>query len=211
MKNLLLLTAAFLFVQISIAQRSGELEWQKQKLPATIINVPQSASVTEAAILQKLSKIGYKPKESKGVYTIKGARITEISPELIDIYFKVERRGKKDKEESVVYFVVSKGYENYIKSTDDPLLNMNIQNYTRGFVPLAEAEGLEREIKEQEETLKSAEKKAGDLQEESESLQKRLKKLQEDIEENQKSIEKQRTEIDNQRKALDLLKAKRKN
>jgi vacuolar-type H+-ATPase subunit I/STV1 len=210
MKKLLLFSAAVLFMQISFAQRSGEMEWQKQKLPATIIDIPQSASVTEAAILQKLSQLGYKPKESKGVYSIKGARIPEISAEMIDIYFKVDRKSRKDKDESVVYFVVSKGYENFVKSTDDAALNQNIQNYTRGFIPLAEAEGLEREIKAQEETLKSAEKKAADLQDESESLQKRLKKLQDDIEENKKNIEKQKAEIDNQRRALDILKAKRK-
>lgn len=209
MKKFILLSLTFFAIHFSFAQTSGELEWQKNKLPATVTDVPQNASATEAAILQKLAQIGYKPKETKGVYVLKGAKIPEISPEQIDIYFKVERKSRKEKDESVVYFVVSKGYENYVKSTDDAALNQSIRTYCQNFAPWAEAEALEREIKDQEDAVKSSEKKAADLQDESENLQKRKKKLEEDIETNKKNIEKQKQDIESQRKALDVLKAKR--
>lgn len=211
MKKFILLSIAFFALHFSFAQTSGELEWQKNKLPATVTDVPQSASATEAAILQKLAQMGYKPKETKGVYVLKGVKIPEISQEQIDVYFKVERKSRKEKDESIVYFVVSKGYENYVKSTDDPVLNQSIRTYTQNFTSWAEAEALEREIKSQEDAVKSAEKRAADLQDESENLLKRKKKLEEDIEDNRKSIEKQKQEVETQRKTLDVLKAKRKN
>jgi hypothetical protein len=210
MKKFTLLTVFLAFVLSATAQTSGELEWQKTKIPATLIEVPQSPSVTEAAIKQKLTQLGYTGKETKGVTVYKGVRIPEISNEAFDLYLKVERKSRRDKDESIVYFAVSKGYENFVKSGDDPAMTQNINTYTSGFSAWAEAEALERDIKDQEDKLKSAERKATDLQDESESLQKRLKKLQDDIEQNKKDIEKQKTEVENQRKALDVLKAKRK-
>ncbi|HEX4958673.1 MAG TPA: hypothetical protein VFV46_10890 [Lacibacter sp.] len=210
MKKCTLLALLTFIILNTTAQTVGELEWQKTKIPATIIEVPQSSSVTEAAIKQKLTQLGYNGKETKGVTVYKGVRIPEISTEAFDLYLKVERKSRKDKDESVVYFAVSKGYENFLKSGDDPLMTQKINTYTTNFSAWAEAEALERDIKNQEDRLKSAERKATDLQDESESLQKRLKKLQDDIEQNKKDIEKQKTEVENQRKALDVLKAKRK-
>lgn len=209
-KKLILLATSLPLVLFTAAQSFGELEWQKTKIPATIIEVPQSASATEAAIKQKLAQLGYNGKETKGVTVYKAVRIPEISSETVDLYLKVERKSRKEKDESVVYFAVARGYENFVKQDSDAEFIKGIHTYTSNFNSWAEAEALEREIKGQEDKLKSAEKKADDLQSESESLQKRLKKLQDDIEENKKNIEKQKAEVENQRKALDILRSKRK-
>lgn len=210
MKKFTLLAAFSACILNVAAQSFGEIEWQKTKIPATMIEVPQSASVTEAAIKQKLTQLGYNGKETKGVTVYKGVRIPEMSNETVDLYLKVERKSRKEKDESVVYFAVARGYENFVKSGSDTGFIRSIHSYTNNFNGWAEAEALEREIKVQEDKLKSAEKKADELLGESESLQKRLKKLEEDIEENKKNIEKQKTEVENQRKALDILRSKRK-
>lgn len=210
MKKLILFVNFLPLVLFAAAQSFGELEWQKTKIPATIIEIPQSASATEAAIKQKLAQLGYNGKETKGVTVYKGVRIPEISSETVDLYLKVERKSRKEKDEAVVYFAVARGYENFAKHDSDAGFIKGIHTYTANFNGWAEAEALEREIKGQEDKLKSAEKKADDLQNESESLQKRLKKLQDDIEENKKNIEKQKAEVENQRKALDILRSKRK-
>ncbi|NCU05523.1 MAG: hypothetical protein GXC73_16245, partial [Chitinophagaceae bacterium] len=154
---------------------------------------------------------GYSAKESKGVYTYKAVRIPEIMEETFDVLLKVERKSRKEKDESIVYFVVARGGENYVKATDDAVLIAKIKQYCLGFIPLAEAQSLEVEIKGQEDKVKSTEKKLRDYEDESSSLEKRKKKLEEDIEENKKNIEKQKVEVDNQKKALDVLRAKRKN
>lgn len=209
-KQLLFLVALFSAVVGLQAQNFGELEVQKKKIPAIITEVPYTASVTEDAIRQKFSQMGYSAKESKGVYTYKTVRIPEIMEEAFDLLLKVERKSRKEKDESVVYFVVTRSNENYIKSTDDPVLIAKIKQYCLGFIPLAEAQSLEVEIKGQEDKVKSTEKKLKDYEDESVSLEKRLRKLQEDIEENKKNIEKQKVEVENQKKALDVLRAKRK-
>ncbi len=209
-KITLLLTALFVFFIGSQAQNFGELEWQKKKIPAVLTEVPQSASITEDAIKQKLSQLGYNGKETKGVYVFKAIRIPEISDETFDVLLSIERKSRKEKDASIVYFAVSRGYENYVKADGDPILVSKIKQYCLNFLPWAEAQALEVDIKNQEDKVKSSEKKLQDYQDDSESLQKKLKKLQDDIEENKKNIEKQKADVENQRKALEILKGKRK-
>lgn len=210
MKKLTVVFALILFMQQSFSQTFGDLEWQKIKLPATIVEVPQSVSVTEAAIKQKFTQLGFTGKESKGVTVYKGVRMPQISTDMVDVYLKVERKGKKDREECLVYFAVAKANGTFVKpGVSDAAIVASVNNYTSNFSPWAEAEALERDIKYSEDGLKSAEKKNTDLQDESESLQKKKKKLEDDIEENRKNFEKQKIEVENKRRALDILRAKR--
>ena len=211
MKKQLLVLVAFFLVAVSVkAQYFGELEVQKKKIPALMTEIPYTASVTEDAIRQKFSQMGYSAKESKAVYTYKTVRIPEIMEEAFDLLLKVERKSRKEKDESVVYFVVTRSNENYVKSTDDAVLIAKIKQYCLGFIPLAEAQSLEVEIKGQEDKVKLTERKLKDYEDETVSLEKRLRKLQEDMEENKRNIEKQKIEIENQKKMLDVLRAKRK-
>jgi hypothetical protein len=210
-KILLFVVLVFISFNVSMAQTFGEMEWQKKKIPAVVTEIPQKASVTEDAIRNKLTQLGYIGKESKGVIVYKGVRITEISNDTYDIALKVERKSRKEKDESVVYFAVSRGYENYIKADDDAVLVSKIKQYCLNFLPWAEAQALEEDIKDQEDKVKSTENKLKDFNDEADTLQKRKKKLEDDIEENKKNIEKQKNEVETQRKALDVLKNKRKN
>ncbi|MBY0476445.1 MAG: hypothetical protein K2Q24_02275 [Chitinophagaceae bacterium] len=205
---LLILALSFSFK--ANAQVFAELEVQKKKIPAIVTEVPQPASVTEDAIRQKFTQMGYNAKESRGVYTYKGIRIPEISDETFDVILKVERKSRREKDESNVYFAISRGYENYIKSTDDAGFIAKVKTYCLNFLPWAEAQALEVEIKAQEDKVKSTENKLKDYNEESESLIKKKKKLEEDIETNKNNIEKQKTEVESQKKILDILRAKRK-
>ena len=183
-KQIYTLVACLLVTYFAAAQSSGELEWQKKKIPATVLDVPYTASVTEDAIRQKFSQMGYSAKESKGVYSYKAVRIPEIMEETFDVLLKVERKSRKEKDESVVYFVVARGGDNYVKATDDAVLIAKIKQYCLGFIPLAEAQSLEVEIKGQEDKVKATEKKLKDYEDESSSLEKRKKKLEDDIDEN---------------------------
>jgi hypothetical protein len=192
------------------AQTWGEQEWQKKKIPALVIAVPQEAKYTEEAIRQKWAQMGYSGKSSKGAFVYKGMKFEELGPETVDVYLQVERKGRKDKDESVVYFTVSRGYENYIRSSDDQALLERIKKYCLQFPVWAEAYALEEAIKEQESSLKSAERKAVAYQDEADDLLKRKRKLEEEIEENKTNLEQQKKDVENQRKALDVLKAKRK-
>jgi hypothetical protein len=204
------LVCIFLCAHNGYTQFFGELEWQKKNIPAVLTEVPQTASVTEDAIKIKFAQLGYSPRTEKGALLYKGIRLSEIGNETYDLVIKVDRKGRRDKEASIVYFALSLGNENYVGSNGDPTLTANMRTYCTRFLPWAEAQALEVEIQEQEEQLKSAEKKLENYKEESETLEKRRQKLEEDIKNNKENIEKQKREVDNQKKAVEVLKTRRK-
>ena len=134
MKQLLLLPVLLLGVLSLAAQVPGELEMNKKKVPSIVTQVPVAPSITEEAIRDKLSQKGYIGKESKGVILYKGVRIPEISNELVDLYLKVERKSRKDKDESLVYVTVSKGYENYVTPVNDSATVNRVISFSYPFV-----------------------------------------------------------------------------
>lgn len=211
MKKVTVILAVLLsLTQFVNAQFFGELEWQKKKLPALLTDVPQTATVTEDAIKQRFAQLGYSAKTEKGALVYKGIRLPEIGTETYDVVIKVDRKGRREKDASVVYFALSLGNENYVGSNGDAILTTNMRKYCERFLPWAEAQALEVEIKDQEEKLKSAENKLKSYNDESETLEKRRQKLEEDIRNNKENIEKQKQEVENQKKAVEVLKGKRK-
>lgn len=205
-----LLSVLLIISQLVNAQFFGELEWQKKKIPAVLTDVPQTATVTEDAIKQKFAQLGYSAKSEKGALVYKGIRLPEIGTGTYDVLIKVDRKSRRDKDASVVYFALSMGNENYVTSSGDVVLTTNMKKYCERFLPWAEAQALEVEIKDQEEKLKSAENKLKSYNDEAETLEKRRQKLEEDIKENKQNIEKQKQEVENQKKAVEVLKGKRK-
>ncbi|HMO31623.1 MAG TPA: hypothetical protein PKE63_02750 [Lacibacter sp.] len=200
---------SLLLPQLVQAQFFGEMDWQKKKYPSVITEVNQPVAITTAAIQNKFTQMGLKGRSEKGALVYKGIQIAEIGAETYDVVVKVDKKGKKSNETSVVHFAVSRGNENYITGTDDPELVNRIKAYTGNFQPWASEQSLLVDIQKQEDAVKSAEKKLKDLEDEASSLQRRKQKLEDDIKENGKNIEKQRAEIENQRKALDVLRSKK--
>jgi septal ring factor EnvC (AmiA/AmiB activator) len=153
--------------------------------------------------------MGYKKKESKGFLVYKNVVISEISSEPADYMIKVERKSRKEKDESVVYIVMNRAEENLI-ARSDALINSNVKTFLNDMTPHVEAHNLEVEIKKQEETVTKAEKKLKNLVEDKETMEKKIKKLQDDLKENAKDQESQTKEIEVQKQTLDAMTGKRK-
>jgi len=185
------------------------VEYQKKDQKAMAIEFPYPPSVVEEMIVLKMEKMGYKKKESKGFLVYKSAVISEISSEAADYMIKVERKSRKEKDESVVYIVMNRVEENLI-ARSDALINSNLKTFLNRMGPEAEAHNLETEILKQEEVVLKAEKKLKNLADDKESMEKKIKKLQDDLEENAKEQESQQKEIESQKQVLDAMKGKRK-
>ncbi len=85
----------------------------------------------------------------KKFYTSKEVIIPEISPNKIDLFFKVA----KVKNRTKIYFVVSKGYDNYVTSASEPAMAIGIVNFLKqidGIVVHTE------EVRKKEEEMKAA-------------------------------------------------------
>jgi len=202
---------------ISPAQAyEGKVEFDKKKQPALVIDYPYPAEAVENAFMQKMENLGYRGKEEKGLFNknkgfwvYKNAFITDISNNKFDYIINVERKSRKEKDESVLYLLIMNDDENAISSFDAYDMG-RAKEFLNNLLPDVEAANLELEIKAQEDVVAKAEKKLKNLRNDKEDMENKIKKLQQDIKDNIKDQENTEKDIENQKGALENLKLKRK-
>jgi hypothetical protein len=211
MRNLTttLIAVAIFACSASAQSYEGSVSFDKKDTKAMVIEFPYSASLVEDAIVQKLERQGYKKKEAKGFLVYKNVIFTDISQEPADYMIRVERKSRKEKDESVVYFLISRNDENLIER-GDALVNSNAKIFLNRLTPDVEAYNLEQEINTQEDAVTKVEKKLKSLQSDQQSMEKKLKGIQDDLKENEKDQGAQQKELDKQKEVLDAMKTKRK-
>ncbi|MGB8193818.1 MAG: hypothetical protein WCF67_17935 [Chitinophagaceae bacterium] len=207
---ILILALSSMFVNAQ-AITEGKVDYQKKEQPALIMELPYPPEVVEDAIKDYLNKRGSKGNSSKGYQLFKAAGLDSLGIAESDLYFKVERKSRKEKDASVVYMFVTKPNENPTARTEATSADLSgARSFLERMLPSLEAYNLETEIGGQEGEVKKAEKKYDRLTDDGNDLQKRLKKLQDDIEENKKSQERQKQEIEKQKGILESMRGKRK-
>lgn len=217
MSKLLLFISAIVLLTINGSTQAYEstIEYDKKRQQAFAIDYPFPVEAVENAIIQKMSSMGYKGKEEKGMFNknkgflvYRSAYITDISSNSMDYLIKVEQKSRKEKDASILYLVINKNSENAMNAfnADDVI---KAKDFLNKLLPDVESANLELQIKDQEDVVAKAEKKLKNLENDKEDMEKKIKKLQDDIKDNIKDQDDTQKEIQNQRKALEALKAKR--
>jgi hypothetical protein len=202
--------AVLLFSLTAYSQAyEGNVEYNKKKQQAIQIDYSYSQEAVENAIVQKIEKMGYKAKAEKGMFNkdkgfivFKNAFVTDISDNSMDYIIKVDRKSRKEKDETTLYLIMNKGDVNALTEMDAMGVG-KAKSFLNNLLPEIEEADLELQIKTQDESVVKSEKKFKDMQDERASLEKKLKKLDEDIINQEKQIESGRA-------ALEGLKGKRK-
>jgi hypothetical protein len=213
-KNLLfvlivVLTTITLWGQSPATESKIELD-RGQKI-AAVIEVPYDEEVVAAAIKDFMSKKGIRSDKSKGFMVFRGAKVNDGDVEVADLYFKVDRKSRKERNESMVYLVVGRPGENVgLRTPDDRHQLENGKELLNSMVSSLQAAGLEAAIAEQEELVRREEKKLKNMEEDQRDLEKRIKNLEEKIEESKQDQRKQADELSKQRAMLEGMKARRK-
>lgn len=179
----------------------SSIQYDKKKQQAIALDYSFRPEAVENAILQKLSRMGYKAKEEKGILNrdkgflvYKNIFITDISNERMDYLVKVERRNRKEKDESVLYFIMLRHDRNALSDMDAAAVG-KVKSFLHNLLPEVEAADLELQIKSQEEVVARAEKKLRDLKEEQSVLEKKLLQNKTDQENTQKDIDVQKQQL----------------
>lgn len=202
MKRISLLIIIFTVSIVSKAQSyEGNIQFDKKKQQAIVIEHYYPAQAVENAIILKMEKLGYKAKEEKGLFNkdkgfivFKNAFVTEVSNDRMDYIINVERKSRKESDESVLYLVMMKNGKN-------AMIEMDAENvgkaklFLNNMLPEIEAAHLEIQIKEQEDIVVKAEKKLRDLKDDQASLEKKLAQNKTDQESTQKDIEVQKNSL----------------
>ncbi len=202
--------SVLVFSNVCTAQAyEGNVEYDKKKQGAFLIDYSYSPEAVENAIVKKMEKLGYRPKEEKGIFNkdkgfkiFKGAFVTEANAGRLDYIIKVESKSRKNKDESVVSMILLKDGNN-AKAGFEVLDVERVKDFLKNLHPNIEAADLEIQIRNQEEVIAKAEKKMRTLKTEKEELEKKLATNIADQEATQK-------DINNQQVTLEVLKAKRK-
>lgn len=207
---------SFLFIVFAFtasAQSVGtSVKFNKADRPALMLYLPYSQDVAEGTIITKLKEIGFEPetkgslfwKQSKidGFYVFKGVVLKGEQNQLVDLYFKVDRRGSKKDNQSVMYMMTSKGGENFITDASDPATYAQAQSFLNGFTTNTAEYKHTLDIKTQEETVKKAEKKLTDLVGDQKDMENKIAKLQADLQKNKENQINQQALIEAEKKKL---------
>lgn len=211
MKKKVLLPIVMVFLVLtSLAQSyEGTIQYDKKKQAAIVCDYSYPAQAVENAFVIRMEKLGYKAKEEKGILNrdkgflvFKNAYITDISKDRLDYIIKVERKSRKESDESIIYMVMLKNDVNAI-STMEAYDIGKAKSYLNEMLPDIEAANLELQIAAQEEVVTKAEKKLKELQDDKLNLEKKLA-------ENATAQDETIKDIDAQKKNLEALKEKRK-
>ena len=214
MKALLSLLLFVACINASAQSVSTTVKFNKADRPALMLYLPYSENVAEGTILAKLKEIGFEP-ESKGslfwkqnkvdgYYAFKGVVLKPDSATnvLTDLYFKVDRRGSKKDNQSVIYLITSKGTDNFVTDASEPATYRAAQNFLNGFTSNTATYKHGLDVAAQEETVKKAEKKMTDLLSDEKDLNKKIAKLQDDLQKNKQSQANQQATVEAERKKL---------
>ncbi|HJS54701.1 MAG TPA: hypothetical protein VJ765_09165 [Chitinophagaceae bacterium] len=197
--------------------KEGTIEYKKKKQACLFINYNFPPEAVENALMGKLSRMGYKGREEKGMFNkdkgfniYKEATLTDISPGKYDYVVNIERKSKKERDETVLYLLV---FNNDVNAL--PLLSREETGKAKSFLedltPEVEEANIDILIAAQMTAIGNAEKKMKQLQTDSVELQKKLLKLQEEVLINSKAQETQVAEIANQKKILEAIQSRKKN
>lgn len=211
MKKLFLSLTIMVMATASFAQaRLATADYQKTMQPAVENDIPFPEKTVSRAIEDKMQKMGYKGKDNKGFTIYRGVHIASLGPDAYDLYFKTDKKSRKESGTTVVTMMVSAGYDKFIGDSTNSVVIDNAKNYLNGLTEIVGAYDLEQQINEQEDASKKADKKLANLVEDGQDLQKKKAKIEKDIEENIKKQAEQKSEAEKQRQIFDTLKAKRK-
>lgn len=189
----------------------GKIEYDKKKQDAFLIEFPYSTEATNNALVKRMEQLGYKAKEEKGLFNrdkgfkvYKGALLSDISSNRMDYLIYIDKKGKKEKDGSILYLVILKDDGTNAMAGFDAADMQAARNFLAKLTPDVVAADLELQIQSQQDVVSKAEKKLSDLQKDKAELEEKLKKNEKDQDMTQKDIE-------NQRQILESLKMKRVN
>ena len=208
----ILLSAAISFITLTAFSqaRTATADYNKSMQPAVEIEIPFEEKTVMKSLVEKMEKKGYKGKENKGYMVFKGVTMSELGSGTYDLYFKTEKKGRKEKDVTILTMLVSSGYEKFVSEADNTELHNSMKHFLDKHTEHATAYDLELQVKEQTESVEKAAKKYNNSVEDGQDLQKKKEKLEKEIADNVQKQADLKAESEKQVQILETLKAKRK-
>lgn len=206
MKKLVLFLLGLSLSASVIAQTSQEqaIEYDKRTVQGVSIMVPSySVDLVKAALQQRLEKgATLKGSNSKGWRIYLAQQFSEIGSMNFDIYTQVTTVGKKNTQSTIIYFLVSKGNENFVTSTTDPEIIENVKKFLNGFVTYLREYDINQKILEQNNLISKLQKEQSNMEADRDKMKSQIVDLEKKVSAKETDINNKANEI---QKAKDLL------
>ena len=212
--NIMKYSLAFIFFiafyTATIAQsHTSTVEYLKVNRQAVINDIPFPEKTIHDAIDNKMALMGYRGKDSKGFTVYKGVKLAALGNDSYDLYFKAERKGRKDKENSTLTLLILKGFDTFVADSTDAAVMNNAKGYLDSIRNIIAAYDLEQQIIEQEDAIKNADKKFSLLVGGIAILEKKRMNIEIEIENIKKEQASQLAAIEIEKGILNTLRGKR--
>jgi hypothetical protein len=201
----LLLIACIIYGQA----QEGTVEYQKSQQPAAVIELSYAPDIVTAAMNDYLSKKGKsKGNDIKGFTTFRNTQPTVNDNANADLYFKMERKSRQEKQVTIVSLLLTVPKEGPATETVHHLNMDQAKAYLNDLVPAIEAYNLELEIKNQNEAVAKSESKYKNLGNDGEDLEKRKLSIEKNVQENKQNIQENKNAQQNQLAEVEAQKQK---
>lgn len=208
--NILVVKKTILFFSILLISvfsygqaQEGTVEYLKKMQPAAVIELPYAPSVVDAAMNDYLSKKGKsRSNDVKGFSTFRNTQPVQADTVNADLYFKTERKSRKEKEVTVISLLVMPT-EAQTNTANLHFLDMDAaKNYLNDLATAIDAYNLELTIKDQNDAVIKAEAKYKSLVNDGEDMEKKRTAIDKKIADNKNDQMHQLQEIENQKQKL---------
>jgi hypothetical protein len=212
MKQFIVLSFLLLAVNFGFAQATeGLVTYQKKQQSAAVIMLPYSTDVVSTVMSDYLLKKGSSGTDIKGFKTYRNTQIVSGDSTNADLYFKIERTSRKEKDQSTVSLMVGAPNEDIANRNPGAQFGMEqAKSFLNNLVPVMEAYKLEMQIKDLNDLVIKEEKKSQALKNDGQDLVKKKYEIEGKIESNKQNQNKQDAEVEKQKQALALLISQRK-
>ena len=198
MKRIILSLLVILACKLAVHGQAyaGRLEYQKTQQSVAMIELPYNQDVIEDGIRDYMAKRGNKGSSSKGFTVYRSTRLDDADSITSDLYFKVDSKGRKDKDISIIYLLPTKANQDILARPSADSINLETaKNFLNNMAPYLDAHNTDVQANNQQAILKKAQKKMNDLQDDQLSLEKKIRKLQADQEQNKTDLLKQTADM----------------
>ena len=184
----------------------SKIDYNKTSQAAVVAEYKYSEEIVQKTLRDKLERMGYKIRNTRGFLVITNAVISSISSKPIEYAFKVERKSRSEKDIALLSVIVN---ENEVNATADN--SEKLKSFLSELIPSIEATNVDFMVNEQYAAVVKSQKKLKNLQDDQNSIERKIRNLQDDLKKNAKDQEGLQKEILGQQEVLDAYKAKKTN
>ena len=184
----------------------SKMDYNKTSQAAVVAEYKYPEEIVQKTLGDKLERMGYKIKNTKGFLVVSNAVIGSVRSKPLEYAFKVERKGRKEKDITLLSAIIN---ENDVNVTADN--SEKLKSFLTELIPSIEATNVDFMVNEQFAAVVKSQKKLKNLQNDQNSMERKVRNLQDDIKKNAKDQDEMQKEILRQQEVLDAYKAKNTN